>query len=431
MFLGIGASLAGLAVQTASRRHRTRNLQAPVVAWGDSLTAGAGATAPARRYPAVAAGLYTPARTVVNQGIGGQTSTQIAARQGAVPILVSLAGPIPMRLSRTWDFAQGLSGWQSRAAASPPAVIRTEGPHLIIEALGTPQTGAQVWLGETLSKGTVCTLEFDIDMGGSGWIEVGVVNAPTESHPTGDWAASTGFSAGGRKSLTFTVGTGVAQTANSLLLMPHTRVGTYRISNVSLVTRSQVAVTAKSVNVLTNSGAFSGSIQGSIGGIAGVMTTDTSGGWTFTRTDAGPMMEVGAEAPFVPAQAAALRSHTAWIWAGRNNFTDPARVKADIAAMTGFLGHERFLVGAILPGANDMGSGLQTIRTLNADLAAAYGARFVDLVAALQAAGNGSDGDNIDIAAGHIPRSLRSDAIHLNDAGYAVVATAMAAANQG
>ncbi|MFC7703158.1 hypothetical protein ACFQXB_02975 [Plastorhodobacter daqingensis] len=431
MFLAIGASLTGLAVQTASRRHRIRNLQPPVVAWGDSLTAGAGVTGAGRRYPAVASGLFTPPRTILNEGIGGQTSTQIAARQGAVPILVTATGPLPLRLAREWDFSGGLQGWMSRAAANPPAQVRTENGALVIEALGTPQTGAQVWLGETLPQGTVCTVEFDIDLGGGGWVEVGLANAPSAGHASGDWSATLGFSSGGRKSLTFTVGTALLPTANSLLVMPHTRVGTYRIRDMRISTRSQVGLGAKSVNVLTNSGAFSGSINGSIGGVSGTITTDAAGNWTFARSTPGPRVTLAADSVFVPEKSVSLRDHDAWIWAGRNNFSDPARVKADIAAMVAHLGHGRFLVGAVLPSANDTASGVAMIQALNADLAAAYGVRFVNLVGALQAAGDGTAGDASDIAAGRIPRSLRSDAIHLNDAGYAVVATAMAAADQG
>lgn len=51
-----------------------------VVAWGDSLTAGAGATNGAATYPAVASGLFDPDRPVANRGQGGETSTQILTR---------------------------------------------------------------------------------------------------------------------------------------------------------------------------------------------------------------------------------------------------------------------------------------------------------------------------------------------------------------
>lgn len=432
MALGFGVGLSGLVVRDAVRRQRGGTMMPPVACWGDSLTAGAGVTGTGFRYPAVASALYAPARVMVNEGIGGQTSTQVAARQGGVPILTSVTGgAIPIRLERVWDFSAGLSGWSSRIAANPPAVVRAEGGAMVIEAVGTPQSGAQVWLGETLPQGTVCKLEFDIDMGSTGWIEVGLVSATSASHFSGGWSVSTGFSAGGRKSLTLTIGSSLEPTANSILFMSHTRVGTYRISNVSLSVQSVARISARSVNVLTNSGAFSGTIDGTLAGVAGTMSTSATGEWSFTRAAVGPAVPVASNTPFIPAKAGTLRDHTAWIWVGRNNFANPAQVKSDIAAMVAWLGHGRYRVGSVLPSASDTVSGIGTINTLNADLAAIYGTRYVNILGALRAAGNGGAEDNADIAAGYVPRSLRSDAVHLNNAGYAVVATVMAASDQG
>ena len=53
-------------------------------------------------------------------------------------------------------------------------------------------------------------------------------------------------------------------------------------------------------------------------------------------------------------------------------------------------------------------------------------ARLGLLAALIAAAGQTAD-DQQDAAAGLIPRSLRSDALHLNDAGYAIVAAAWVA----
>lgn len=75
---------AGAAVAVDSR---------PIAAWGDSLTLGFG-SAPGEDYPASAARLMS--RPVANHGIGGQTSTQIAARMGALPVLATVeSGMIP------------------------------------------------------------------------------------------------------------------------------------------------------------------------------------------------------------------------------------------------------------------------------------------------------------------------------------------------
>ena len=264
-----------------------------VVAWGDSLTASAGATggsAGSATYPAVAQTLFSPRRAVVRQGVGGQTSTQIAARMNAVPILVTVAG----------------------------GAIPASGP---------------------------------------------------------------------------------------------------------------VAITDKSVNVLTGSGGFTGSLKGWLAGVGGTMSTDGSGNWSFVRSVAGASVPVSVDTRFICAWGQYLRLYTAWLWLGRNGAQAGRSVPGDIAAAVASLGHNRYLVGGILPSTADSGAGLAHLTTLNGQLAAAYGDRFVNLLAVLTAAANGSADDSSDVAAGFVPRSLRSDHLHLNDAGYALVAQAFYAAH--
>jgi lysophospholipase L1-like esterase len=60
----------------------------PIVAWGDSFTAGDAASSPSASYPSDLARIT--GREVHNEGVSGQTSEQIAARQGGEPALVSL-----------------------------------------------------------------------------------------------------------------------------------------------------------------------------------------------------------------------------------------------------------------------------------------------------------------------------------------------------
>lgn len=62
-----------------------------IVCWGDSLTEGTGGNG--TTYGTVLASLS--GKEVVNKGIGGQTATQIAARQGGVKILTSEAFTVP------------------------------------------------------------------------------------------------------------------------------------------------------------------------------------------------------------------------------------------------------------------------------------------------------------------------------------------------
>lgn len=53
---------------------------APIALWGDSLTAGTGATGPSGFYPEVVRTSRYPHSGVYNGGVGGETSTQIKAR---------------------------------------------------------------------------------------------------------------------------------------------------------------------------------------------------------------------------------------------------------------------------------------------------------------------------------------------------------------
>lgn len=70
--------------------------------FGDSLTEGAGSVnTNSLSLPNHLANILYP-RTVFNQGIGGQTMEQIACRQGALPIYISLAGG---KLNRNVDVA--------------------------------------------------------------------------------------------------------------------------------------------------------------------------------------------------------------------------------------------------------------------------------------------------------------------------------------
>lgn len=111
---------------------------------------------------------------------------------------------------------------------------------------------------------------------------------------------------------------------------------------------------------------------------------------------------------------------TVIIWAGRNNYTDPITVKADIATMVANLTHTRYLVISVLNG-NGEGIGTSnynTIIQLNNDLKAIYGKKYLDLRAYLVSLHNSTAQDLLDYANDIPPTSLRSDGIHLNTQGY-------------
>lgn len=115
-----------------------------------------------------------------------------------------------------------------------------------------------------------------------------------------------------------------------------------------------------------------------------------------------------------------------WInvfWMGTNDSPHVngwAATLANIAACVADLnGDQRFLVlgvtvadGSVPPSYVD---------DLDVTLAGLYGERFVDIRAYLQSYGDGSANDNADIAVGLVPRSLRSDTIHLNGRGKQIV----------
>jgi hypothetical protein len=122
------------------------------------------------------------------------------------------------------------------------------------------------------------------------------------------------------------------------------------------------------------------------------------------------------------------------IWAGRNNYASPTTVKNDIAAMVAALGHDRYLILGIPNGdyttyERSGGAGYSLITTLNSDLLALYGERFLDLRAPLVSLRDvGQSQDVQDYMDDILPTSLRSDTIHPNAAGNYAIASMVVAA---
>ena len=121
------------------------------------------------------------------------------------------------------------------------------------------------------------------------------------------------------------------------------------------------------------------------------------------------------------------------IWAGRNNYSDGATVLADVAAMVAAIGHDGYLVMSVLNGSYGGyeipgGVGYNQIIAINNSLAATYGSNYLDIRKILVDSYNPAlPQDVIDHNNDTPPTSLRSDAIHLNTAGYAAVAAAIRA----
>jgi lysophospholipase L1-like esterase len=114
-----------------------------------------------------------------------------------------------------------------------------------------------------------------------------------------------------------------------------------------------------------------------------------------------------------------VRNGTVVLWMGRNNVTGStptATILAQLAIAVAALGHTRYVILTVT-NASDEPSGSAnfiTIAAINAAIIAAYPNNYLDIRAVLA-----TDPGSV------IPAALRSDTIHLNDAGNLVVATSV------
>lgn len=143
----------------------------------------------------------------------------------------------------------------------------------------------------------------------------------------------------------------------------------------------------------------------------------------------------GSTSTQMAAAQGADTAHQNWLdiyWTGHNNPTPASTVVADINTA---IAHQtttggKYLVLSPLQNSGDsyLGTNYNNKLSLRSALQTAFGSNYVDVQAALLANGNGSAPDNNAIAQGYTPPSLQSDQIHLNDAGYAIVAATVQAA---
>jgi hypothetical protein len=117
------------------------------------------------------------------------------------------------------------------------------------------------------------------------------------------------------------------------------------------------------------------------------------------------------------------------IWAGRNNWSSPTTVKADIATMVAALGSGSRYVVLSIPNSSAEPAGNAdyiSIMALNAELAAAYPNNYLDVRAVWVAAyDSGISQDVTDHTNDIPPTSLRSDTLHPNAAGARIIAAAI------
>lgn len=197
-----------------------------------------------------------------------------------------------------------------------------------------------------------------------------------------------------------------------------------------------VTVTAQTVQLHNNQGP--GAISGTLGGIPGTLNATPFDGnglptaVNFTRTTAGTATVIDSATPFLVDTSDNRQFGTAIFWHGRNNVGSPsfaADVKAALANDIAQLKtqDQRFVVMSVLnTSAEVSGSATHTaITQLNNELKALYPRNYIDVRALLVRSGTGTGQDATDAANDVIPTSLRSDSIHLNTAGYGVVAAAI------
>jgi lysophospholipase L1-like esterase len=211
------------------------------------------------------------------------------------------------------------------------------------------------------------------------------------------------------------------------------------VSGSTIPASGGVEITARNHNILKAGGSYTGTVAVTISGVSGIIRTDDSGVWTFTRDEDGEAVAVsdGVQAVITGSTSfisdpEARRSDTLIIWAGRNGLaSDRAthiEVRDCILSIVEYAkpACKRFLVVSVCNGSAEYADTTMhtRIKDTNAELAATFGANFVDLRkymvnhAIYDAGIEPTEQDLADIAGDTIPDSLRYDAVHLINTGY-------------
>ena len=163
-----------------------------------------------------------------------------------------------------------------------------------------------------------------------------------------------------------------------------------------------------------------------IGGVIGNMRyMGRSGIYSFTRWESGESVTLTRPTPIIT-QRMSEKQYTTVIWAGTNNTPSVATLANtidSIQAIIDTLPHDRYIVVG-LTSKNYM----PEVEEVNLVLERKFGKHFVDVRTYLLRYGlednnmSPTEQDNIDIANGEIPTSLRTDTVHLRYTGHKVVA---------
>ncbi len=113
------------------------------------------------------------------------------------------------------------------------------------------------------------------------------------------------------------------------------------------------------------------------------------------------------------------------IWAGNNNALDLATVSSDIWQIISLIPHDKFVVLSLHNNAafDNTTPTYSSVISINDYLSNSFGDKYIDTRSFLISQADVNDVDDIaDVSSGIVPRSLRSDGIHLNAAGRNFVA---------
>lgn len=203
------------------------------------------------------------------------------------------------------------------------------------------------------------------------------------------------------------------------------------VSNGKIPASGSVAVTTISPSSGWRLGQDGETFPGTLAGVPGKLMRAKNDTWSFTRTTAGDAVTVPDDSEFICTEHAGEDDSITVSWIGRNNYaTAFAEVEKDTELFHEWVNvynRQHIVIGMTTTAGEPMGSNnYKTITGINETLRRTYGDCYVDMLSYL--VNNGlvdagimpTEGDSADIQMGIIPRSLRSDDVHLNAAGYSV-----------
>lgn len=402
---------------------------------------------------AIALGIRNDGHVIL--GYGGDIVSSIAANTAALLTLPTQSDTSFNRsgYSMAWEDAQGNVAGGLDAAGN----LVTKGVNLndtLLGASGYARSG-YVWAVQD-SQGSVAMgldpagnlLLKGLPVGGANAAQLAQIAANTR------WITPTGFFASGDSLTAGAGGTPYPTQLAALLNKPVTNygIGGQTAQNISgrfggsvpfvtitgntIPASGAVAVTAQTLQIHNNQGP--GSVAGTLAGIPGTLNAtafDANGIPTavnFTRTTAGSALAIDSSTAFIVDTTDNRQFGTVIFWYGRNNIytgSFNADVKQALADAIGQLKtvDKRFVVMSILNSNTEVtgSTGYLAIAQFNNDLRALYPRNFIDIRALLVRSGTGTGADATDLANDCTPTSLRADAVHLNTAGYGVVANAI------